>query len=420
MFRSAILGALVPPTFGFLLSTMVVAAGKDEAVFAAAAREGPAAVETIESLAAIASGSGNAAGLAAVADILESRLQALGFATERHTSDADVGADTVVGTKTGTGKQTVVLMAHMDTIYEPGVLETMPVRRDENRLFGPGVLDDKGGIAVILHTAKALNELGWSDYETLTVLFNPDEETGSTGSGGLIADLASRADTVLSFEVGGDGTRGMAWVLAGTAAYASVRLEVTGTASHAGSAPEKGKNAVLELAHQLLQTKDVDVAGAQLNWTNVVSEKAFNQIPDLAVAVGDARITVDGAEQDLLEALQAQVAESTLIEGTDTSVSVEILRPGFKADARGLAVAELAKSIDAEVMQRNFYIVPMVMGATDAGYAALSGNAVVLEGFGPSGAGVHSPGEYVEIDSIPASIYQVARLLMELGKQEAE
>ena len=214
----------------------------------------------------------------------------------------------------------------------------------------------------------------------------------------------------------------MAWVLMGTAAYARVGLEVTGKASHAGSAPEKGRNAVLELAHQLLQTRDVakDVPGAQLNWTNVKSDKAFNRIPDYAVATGDGRITVKGAEADLLKALKARVASSTLIPGTTTRVTMEILRPGYVGNDKTRAVAVLTQEIDGEYGGRGFYIVPMIKGATDAGYAAVSGKAAVLEGFGPSGANIHSKDEYVEVDSLPASIYQVARLLMELGKRHCK
>jgi glutamate carboxypeptidase len=260
------------------------------------------------------------------------------------------------------------------------------------------------------------------DYDTLTILFNPDEEIGSAGSASLITDLASRSETVLSFEVGGDGTRGMAWILAGTASYAQVTLEVQGLASHAGSAPQAGRNAVLELAHQVLATRDVadSVDGAQLNWTNIVSDKAYNQIPDLAKAVADARITREGAEVKLLDALKAKVAESSLVAGTEVSVSLEILRPGFRASPESLEVAALAQGILREISSLPVYVVPMVKGATDAGYAARARNAVVLEGFGPSGRGIHSQSEYVEIDSLAPSLYQVTRLLIELGKRRGE
>ncbi len=393
-------------------------AAPDKKMLEAANREQPAVIETLKSLVMIDSGSGNTAGLAAMANVLESRLQALGFTTERKKSTTDVGADTVIGTITGTGRQKVLLMGHMDTVYETGILETQPYRIDGNRLFGPGIADDKGGIAVILHVLKILADADWTDYATLTVLFNPDEETGSHGSGEIIAGLADQSNTVLSFEPTGTSSGG-AWLLLGTAAYASVRMEVKGRTSHAGSAPDTGRNAVIELAHQLLQTRDVakGIPGTQLNWTNVVSDKAFNQIPDMAVAVGDGRITVPGAEQTLQAAMQAKVDSSKLVPDTETTVTVTIIRPGFVATPAGFELAQLAKRIYGEVHGGGFWLVPMVKGATDAGYAGRSGKAAVAEGFGLPGDGYHANDEYIEIDSIPRHLYMVARLLTELGKQ---
>ena len=413
---------LIGSSLSLSLFSNSVLAEKDQTLADAASREAVAAVETIRELAMIESGSNDAEGLAAIADILDARLVALGFRTERHTSAVDVGADSVVGTLKGTGTQRIMLMAHMDTVFERGILESMPVRLGGDKLFGPGVLDAKGGVAVVLHSLSILADRGWRNYETLTVLFNPDEETGSAGSGALISKLASRSDTVLSFEVGGDGARSMAWILAGTASYAQVTLEVLGLASHAGTSPEKGRNAVLEVAHQVLSTRDVDktIDGAQLNWTNVLSDKAYNQIPSLATAVADARITREGAEVELLDALRARVVGSSLIPGTEVSISLEILRPGFEASPESLAVAELARDVFREISPLPLYVVPMVKGATDAGYAAKPGNAAVLEGFGPFGRGLHSQEEVVEVDSIAPSLYQVAKLLMELGKRHGK
>lgn len=409
-------------TVSLSLLSSVVLADKDQSLADAASQQVPAAVETILKLVAVESGSRDDQGLAKIADILEARLEALGLNTRRHTSATDVGADTIVGTLKGTGQQRVMLMAHMDTVYERGTLEVMPIRRDGNKLFGPGTVDAKGGIAVILHSLEILLQQGWTDYATLTVLFNPDEEIGSAGSGALITELAAQSDTVLSFERGGDVSRDMTWIVTGTASYAQVTMEVRGKASHAGTAPEKGSNAVLELAHQILATQDVAdaVYGAQLNWTNVVSDKAYNQIPDLATAVADARITYDGAEVDLVDALKAKIAESSLIPGTEVSVSLEILRPGFSASDKSQEVASLADKIIGEVSNLPNYVVPMVKGATDAGYAARAGTAAVVECLGPSGRNTHSRGEYVDIDSIAPSLYQVTRLLIALGKRYGE
>ncbi len=402
---------------GILVVVGVAKAAPDEALFEAAEREQAAVIETLKNLVLIESGSKDAAGLAKMANQLDDRLKALGFKTERRSSNAGVGADTVIGTITGTGRQKVMLMAHMDTVYEKGILRTQPYNIDGNKLYGPGIADAKGGIAVILHTLKILADAGWMDYATLTVLFNPDEETGSHGSGEIIAELAEQSDTVLSFEPTGTKSIG-AWLLLGTAAYASVRMEVEGRASHAGRSPQEGRNAIIELAHQLLQTQDIDkdISGVQLNWTNVVSDKAFNQIPELAVAIGDGRITVPRAERTLEETLQAKVDSDKLVPDTKTTITVTILRPGFTATPAGHAAAQLAKRIYGEVHSGNFWLVAMAKGATDAGYAGRSGNAAVLESLGLPGDGYHAKDEYIEIDAISRHLYLTARLLIELGK----
>ncbi|MDC1288107.1 glutamate carboxypeptidase [Gammaproteobacteria bacterium] len=404
-------------SLSLVLTPDIARAASDKQLLAAASREQSALIDTLEKLVAIESGSGNIAGLSKIANMLANRLQVLGFKTERRKSPADVGADTVIGTIAGNGSAKIMLMAHMDTVYEAGILQTQPYKIDGNKLYGPGIADAKGGIAVILHALQILFDSDWKDFSTLTVLFNPDEETGSAGSGQIIADIAGQSDVVLSFEPTGIKDVGE-WLLLGTASYASVRLEIKGQSSHAGSAPEKGRNAVIELAHQLLQTKDAAraIPGAQLNWTNIVADQAFNQIPDLAIAIGDARITVPGAEKQLQEALQSIVESNKLVGGTQAKVTIEILRPGYRANPAGYAVAQLAQDIQKELNRRPFWIVPMARGATDAGYAALSGNAAVVESLGLSGHGYHAQDEYIEIDSIVPRLYLITRLLTELGK----
>jgi arginine utilization protein RocB len=71
----------------------------------------------------------------------------------------------------------------MDTVYAAGILNSQPYKVDGNRIYGPGIADDKGGLAVMMASLKILADAGWRDYDTLTVLMNPDEEVGSVGSG---------------------------------------------------------------------------------------------------------------------------------------------------------------------------------------------------------------------------------------------
>jgi len=403
-----------------LAFALAAQAAPDARLKAAAEAAQPAVIESLRQMVAIESGSLDVAGLAKLADLTEGRLKALGFATERRKATRGAGADIVVGTWKGGGGRNILLLAHMDTVYTAGILGSQPYKQDGNRLYGPGIADDKGGIAVILHSLAILREQGWRDFGTLTVVFNPDEEVGSLGSGELIAELGSRHDYVLSFEPSAakDVYKQESLLLA-AAGTATAFLEVKGRASHAGAAPELGRNALIELSHQILQTRDVakGVPGAQLNWTTSTGGTARNQIPEKSVAVGDVRITAVGAEVRLLAALQEKVASSKLVPETETSVRLEVGRPPYVAGEAGLALAKRAQAIYAELDNRPLMLVPGTGGATDAGYAGSSGKAAVMESFGLAGFGYHARDEYIEIDSIVPRLYLTTRLLTELGRQ---
>ena len=394
-------------------------AAPDTKLLDAAKAAQPAVVDTLKTLVTIETGSADVEGLAKIAGVLDDRLKALGFKTERRKATAGAGADILIGTLKGTGKRNIMLQAHMDTVYERGILQSQPIRQDGNRLYGPGIADDKGGIAVILHSIKILNEAGWKDYGTLTVLFDPDEEVGSNGSGETIAALAAQHDVVLSCEptTAKDVVK-TETLLLGAAGTASVVMEVKGRASHAGAAPELGRNAIYEISHQMLQTRDLakEVPGAIMNWTNVISNKATNQIPELAVARADVRMTQPGVEVKLNELLQARIASSKLIPDTTTTATLTVGRPAFIANAAGKALAERGQAIYREI-DRELALVPMTGGATDAAFAARSGKAAVVESFGLAGFGYHARDEYIELDSIVPRLYLMTRILTEIGRQ---
>ena len=414
-----------PRSFALTAVAAVMSAGlahaaPDAKLLDAATRAQPAVIDTLKSLVMIETGSADAEGLAKIANLLDDRLKALGFKTERRKSTVGAGADTVVGTMTGTGTKKLMLQGHMDTVYERGILQTQPIKQDGNKLYGPGIADDKGGLAVILHSLKILGDAGWKDYATLTVLFNPDEEVGSRGSGELIATLGAQQDYVLSYEpTAAKAVVKVEALLLGAAGTATATLEVKGRAAHAGAAPELGRNAIIEISHQMLQTKDVakDIPGAQLNWTNVISNKATNQIPELAVATGDVRMTVPGAEEKLNAALQAKVAATQLVPDTQTTLKLVVGRPAFLAGPRGKALGERAQAIYKE-LDRELALAPMTGGATDAGFAARSGKPVVLESFGLAGFGYHARDEYIDAGSIVPRLYLMTRMLKELGNRK--
>ena len=395
------------------------AAQADAALRSAAREEQPAVIETLRDLVTMESGSTDHEGVATVMAYLDKRLRGLGARVDRLPS-ATKGPDMVRGVFNGSGALKVMLIAHADTVYDRGILGREPYHREGNLLYGPGIADDKGGIAVILHALALLKARGWNDYATVTVLFNPDEEIGSPGSGETIATLASEHDVVLSFEPSpAKAVIQHEGVLLSAAGTSQVRMTVQGLSAHAGAAPEQGRNALVELAHQVLQTKDVAAAvpGAQLNWTTANAGTARNQIPERAEAGGDVRVMQADSNDNLLAALQAKVKESRLVPDTTTTVTLEPLRPIYVAGDRGRALADLARGIYAELDGRQLLMHPVTNGGTDAGFAGRSGKAAVLEGLGLAGWGYHARNEYIEIDSIPPRLYLASRMLIELGKR---
>jgi len=401
------------------LASSSALAAPDEKLRAAAEAAQPSLIDTLRDMVMIESGSADVEGLAKMADFTETRLKTLGAKTERRKTTRGAGADIVIGTFEGSGSKKLMLIAHMDTVYQRGILTTQPYRVDGNRIYGPGIADDKGGIAVILHSLKILGEAGWRDYAKLTVLFNPDEEVGSIGSGELIAEIADQHDVVLSCEpTAAAPVAKNDSLLLGASGTATGAMEVKGKASHAGAAPQLGRNALIELAHQLLQTRDIakSIPGTQLNWTTAQVGTVRNQIPEKAVAGADIRVTVPDGLQKLQAALDEKVKEK-LVADTETVVKIVPGRPPFVASDRGRALAKDGQAIYAEI-ERTLDIVEMTGGATDAGYANRSGKAIVVESFGLAGWGYHARDEYIDSGSIVPRLYLVTRMLTELGKKK--
>jgi len=400
------------------VAAAATAAPSEPRWFAAAQAAEPAVIASLKDMVAIESGSANAAGLAQMADYVERRLRDVGARTERIAGAGGHGT-MVRGTLTGTGAKKLMLIAHMDTVYPAGTLASQPYRRDGNKLYGPGIADDKGGIAVILHSLAILKDAGWRDYAQITVLFNQDEEVGSTGSGETIARLAGEHDVVFSCEpTSAKAVARTEGLLLGAAGTAVVTMEVAGRSSHAGAAPDAGRNALIELAYQLQQTRDIakSIPGAQLNWTMAQAGVVSNQIPEKATARANVRMIQPGAAEKLIAAVQEKVNAGHLVPDTRTTVALQIGRPPFVADDRARALAREGQAIYAELDGRELTLHPMTGGATDAGFAAQSGKAIVVESFGLAGAGYHARDEYIEIDSIVPRLYLMMRMLQSAAR----
>src|SRR5438552_3869003 len=273
-----------------------VSAQPVEPVLAQARVEKAPFLDTLKALVSIESGSFDREGLDKVADLVATRLRALGGAVEViETPDAELVRmeDTpekpgkmVRATFKGKGTKKILLIAHMDTVYQRGMVAKQPFRIDGDKAYGLAISDDKQGVATIIHTVALLKAIGFDEYGTLTVLINGDEEVGSPASQRLLTALGAEHDATMSFEASSAQTDKLSLTTAGVGA---VILRVRGRASHAGSSPHLGINSLYELAHQILQMRDLSdpATGVKLNWTTAKAGTVRNVIPPYSEATAD-------------------------------------------------------------------------------------------------------------------------------------
>jgi glutamate carboxypeptidase len=396
-----------------LAATTAFAQPRDGALLSAATAEQPAVVKTLERLVNIETGTGDADGLSAMASFLEGELKALGASVRRSPAAGKAVGDNLVGEFAGKGGKRLLLMAHMDTVYVRGTLAKAPFRIEGPRAFGPGIADDKGGVAVILHTLRVLKARGFEGYGRLTVMFNTDEERGSFGSRDLIRALAKEHDYVLSFEP----TLALKENLVlGTAGIVYYKVRVKGLAAHAGANPEQGVNALVEAADIVLRTMDLDDKSRDLrfNWTIGKSGEVSNIVPDEASLEANIRYARKEDLDGLLKTLEARIAKKRL-PNSEIAINVEYGRPAFEAGAAGKALVDKAVAIYKET-GAELSVVARTGGGTDAAYASLDGTPVI-ESLGLPGFGYHSNlAEYVLIDAIPRRLYLAARMIMDLAQ----
>jgi glutamate carboxypeptidase len=416
---------LAAALIGLALAASSASAAPLEPVHTLAAREKAPLLETLKGLVSIESGSGDREGLDRIADVIAGRLRALAGAVEMIEPDpADVYrmVDTpkqigrmVKATFTGTGTAKIMLIAHMDTVYLRGMLAQQPFRIDGKRAYGLGIADDKHGVALILHTLAILKEMNFRDYGVLTVLINADEEVSSPGSRAMLTRLGGEHDYVFSCEGSRVDSDRLSLTTAGIAAAV---LNVKGRASHAGAAPEQGRNALYELAHQILQTRDLSdpEIGLKMNWTIASAGTNRNVIPANASATADVRVLrvsdYDGIEQKVRERIRKQLIPETTVE-----MSFERRRPPLEATPASKALAKHAQGIYAEIGDMLGVRDVAEGGGTDAAFAALKTKATVIESFGLRGFGSHSnDAEYVDIDSIEPRLYLLTRMIMDVSQ----
>ena len=338
--------------------------------------------------------------------ILAAELDEAGFATRRlggHATGEHLFARPRHRTR-GDGYQ--LLIGHVDTVWPLGTLRGMPARRDDGTLYGPGSYDMKGGLVQLVFALRALHGLGLRPSLAPAVLVNSDEEIGSVDSARHIRRLARGAARALVLEPPEPPTGSLKTSRKGVERFEVV---ITGRAAHAGSNPEEGVSAILELSHQVEQLFALTDPGqgVTVNVGTIDGGLRANVVAPEARALVDVRAPSEAAAREVEHAIRTLKPSRP---GTTITVRSDSGRPPMRATGRNRALFQrarrLALELDLEIAEA-----PLAGGASDANLT--SNLTPTLDGLGAVGDGAHAPDEHVIVSALPERAALLALLLLE-------
>jgi glutamate carboxypeptidase len=302
-------------------------------------------------------------------------------------------ADTFVAERPGSGPERVLLLGDADTAFPPGSVKGFPFTIRAGRAFGAGVADMKGGLVVLVAAVHALHAL---DLEAppLSVVLCGDEQAGSLASRSVVEREAGRSRWCLCVECARDGGK-----LMSSRAHIGVGLvEAVGRAAHAGTARSTGANAIDALVAVLGTASGVDDPGAGILVTPTIVEGGTRRsvVPDRARAVLDLRSVYATGWETMTAALDEAVRTAPIPPGTEVRLRTAAHRPGFGPERSADLLATIRRvgrdiGLDLEAGPSQ--------AAGSSSFAAAAGIAVV-DGMGPSGGGLMTAEESIELASL--------------------
>ncbi len=313
----------------------------------------------------------------------------------------------------GDGHGNVLLIGHIDTVYPVGTAAARPLCVEGDTIYGPGVCDMKGCILSAIYAIEALLAIDQRPFGELRFLCVSDEEIGERHCEDIIQQACQNCQRALVLEAAranGDivsARKGSAWYI----------LTARGRSAHAGVEPEKGRNAVVELAHQILQFQSLNGwrEGITVNAGVITGGTLPNVVPDQAQAQFDLRflhaedkLATEARWQELMQQQRVLGVELTL-EGDPTFKQPMVPTPA------NLQLAGEAQKIAGLL---GFYVQHVQTGgASDASYASRYG-VPVLDGLGPIGGLDHSPQEYLMANSVASRTALLAGLIETVDEGE--
>jgi glutamate carboxypeptidase len=404
----------------------------ERALVAFSAGAQPQAVDLLEQAVNINSGTMNFAGVRAVGKLFEARLTALGFKTRWEAGEPFGRAGHLIAERPGSGKH-VLLIGHLDTVFEPDSPFQHFERAGPERVNGPGVADMKGGVVVALTALAALEKAKVLDRLRLTLVLHGDEEDAGepleTARASLIA-AAKAADIAIGLENAADDPTSMVTARRSSSQW---RLEVQGNTAHSSRifSSEVGAGPVYEMARilngfyeQLHQEQyltfnvGLTASGAQLEFVPgplqaKVSGKD-NIVPPRAVASGDLRAI---SKAQIAQAKQAMLAISTRnLPGTSVKLEFQDSYPPMAPTEGNRRLLEMYSAVSRDLgFGPVTEVDPRRAGAADISFAA-DHVEMGLDGLGLLGGGAHTPGEFADLRTFQIQTQRLAVLLYRLSR----
>ncbi len=298
-----------------------------------------------------------------------------------------------------------MLLGHVDTVWPLGTLEKMPIHQADQRLYGPGVFDMKGGIVQAMFALKVICDLSLTPTLKPIMLLNTNEETGSPGTSEIIRTLAACCDRVFVLEppVGHEGLlkterRGGGFIT----------LKVEGRAAHAGLNPTEGRNAIDKMVRTLNQLEAIRQRFPSVNFSPglIHGGIAANVVAPHCEVVVDVRLSSQNDLGRIKQELNSLVSES---DDFRVDLEMDLERPPMEGNDRNQRLWEsasrLADRLGFEIDQT------AVGGGSDGNFT--SPVAATLDGLGAVGAGAHQSNEHLMLADLPKRAALLAALMME-------
>lgn len=379
-----------------------------EEIFQSIDQAKPAMMETWKSLVDRDCGSGNKAGVDSVGQDIRRFLEPLGFKVRFH--EYEKAGNMLVAEYGDMTKPFVILTGHMDTVFADGTAAERPFTVQDGRVTGPGVLDMKGGITVMLYAVKTLLESGWNRYP-LKIILAGDEEVGH-GWSDAAQDYRKEARGALmafNYETGFIDN-GIVLERKGCAQY---RFDFHGVGAHAGNNPEDGRSAVKELCHKALDMEALtDMAeGTTVNVGVIAGGTVPNAIPENAWCRVDVRFrTMAGIER--VEKALKEITDKVYIDQVQTTCRCEVKMGAMERLASSEELFDKANQIAREAGLPEMKAIA-VGGGSDSAYITAEG-VPALCAMGVKGQFNHTVREWAEESSLTERAKLSAALLMKL------